>query len=440
MAATMTEYPQRVRTEVPGPKSRAAHARKEQHISASVAPLLPVYIESANGSILTDIDGNEFIDFGCGIGVTSLGHGNTAVVEAAIAQMRRFTHTLFSVTPYELYVEVGRLLGEITPGDFEKKSVLSSTGAEAIENAVKIARAFTRRNGIAVVEHGYHGRTNLTLGMNYKAQPYAANTGPRPGEIYRVPNSYPYRDGLDGAVAAKRAIKHLEKISGASNLACLVIEPIQGEGGVTIPAAGYLETLQYWANENGIVVIADEIQTGLGRTGKLFASEHFGFVPDLVVIAKAIAGGIPVSAVTGRADMLDAIPAGGLSGTFSGNPVGCAAAIEVIEQLREPGAMERTAEIGERLQVGLRELQQRYPVIGDVRGLGALHGIELIDEEGEPNPAAFKAVSRAAAENGLLVMAGGSDGHVLRLLPQVNIGDEVLDEALAILDRAFATL
>ena len=438
--STTTTFPKRVRTEVPGPRSRAINEERTRYVSASVAPLLPVYIENAEGSVLTDVDGNEFIDFGCGIGVTSFGHSNEAAVDAAIAQTKKFTHTLFSVTPYELYVEVSKLLTEITPGDFEKKSVLSSTGAEAIENAVKIARSFTRRNGIAVVDHGYHGRTNLTLGLNYKAQPYSAGVGPRPGEIYRIANSYPFRDRLDGAEAARRGIAQLEKISGAENLACLVIEPIQGEGGVIAPAPGYLETLQQWCNDNGIVIIADEIQTGLGRTGKLYASEHFGFVPDLVVSAKAIAGGFPVSAVTGRADMMDAIPAGGLSGTFSGNPVGCAAAVEVIRELRAPGTLERTAEIGRKIQDGLRALQDRHAVIGDVRGLGALHGVELIDADGVPNPAAFKKVAAAAADRGLLVMGGGSDGHVLRLLPAINISDELLDEALAILEEAFAQL
>ncbi|MFD5598708.1 aminotransferase class III-fold pyridoxal phosphate-dependent enzyme [Leucobacter sp. NPDC058333] len=438
--STTVSYPQRTRTEVPGPRSQQLNAERAQYVSASVGSLLPVFIDRAEGSILTDVDGNEFIDFGCGIGVTSLGHGNPAPLTAMIEQAQKFTHTLFTITPYELYVTVSRLLTEITPGDFAKKSVLSSTGAEAIENAVKIARAYTRRNGIAVVDHGYHGRTNLTLGMNYKSQPYSANVGPRPGEIYRIPNSYPFQDGLDGAEAARRSIKLLEKISGAENLACLVIEPIQGEGGIVLPAPGYLETLQAWCNEHGIVIIADEIQTGLGRTGKLFASEHFGLVPDLVVTAKAIAAGIPVSAVTGRAEMMDAIPTGGLSGTFSGNPVGCAAAVEVIEQLRQPGTLERTAEIGERIQRGLRELQQRHAVIGDVRGLGALHGVELVQSDGSPNAAAFGVVAKAAAERGLLVMAGGSDGHVLRLLPQLNISDELIDEALHILDEALATL
>ncbi len=434
-------YPNRVTTAVPGPRSQGAHAARQQHVSASVGSYMPIYIERADGSILTDLDGNEFIDFGCGIGVTSLGHANEAAVGAMREQLEAFTHTLFTVTPYELYTEVARLLGEITPGDFAKKSVLSTTGAEAIENAVKIARSFTRRNGIAVVEHGYHGRTNLTLGMNYKAQPYSTGVGPRAGEIYRVPNSYPFRDGeQDGSVIARKAIKTLEKISGADNLACLVIEPIQGEGGIVVPAPGYLETLQAWCADNGIVVIADEIQTGLGRTGKLFASEHFGFVPDLVVTAKAIGAGIPLSAVTGRADIMDAIPAGGLSGTYSGNPVACAAAIEVLSQLTAPGAMDRTTEIGERLRAGLAQLQEKYPVIGDVRGHGALFGIELVDADGEPNVPAFATVSQAALANGLLVMAGGSDGHVLRLLPQVNISDELIDEALSILDTAFSAL
>lgn len=440
MSTDTTVFPQRVRTEIPGPRSQEATARQGEFVSASVSPLLPVFIDHAEGSILTDIDGNEFIDFGCGIGVTSLGHANEPILDAAIAQAKRFTHTLYTITPYESYVELARLLSEITPGDFEKKSAFSTTGAEAVENAVKVARSYTRRNGIAVVEHAYHGRTNLTLGMNYKAQPYSSGAGPRQGEIYRVPNSYPFHDGLEGPEAARRAIKQLEKISGADNLACLVIEPIQGEGGIILPAPGFLETLQEWASANGIVTIADEIQTGIGRTGKLYASEHFNFVPDVVVTAKAIGGGFPISAITGRAEILDSMPVGGLSGTFSGNPVACAAAVEVLKQLRAPGALDRTIEIGERLQAGLRELKERYSVIGEVRGVGALHGVELVDENGEPNAAAFKKVSQEAGKRGLLVMAGGSDGQVLRMLPAVNISDELIDEALHILDEAFAAL
>ncbi|KAB1642546.1 aminotransferase class III-fold pyridoxal phosphate-dependent enzyme [Gulosibacter chungangensis] len=437
---TTTTTSRRIRTEIPGPRSKELAAAKEQYVSSSVNPATPMYIESASGSILTDVDGNEFIDFASGIGVTSLGHVNPEAIAAAIEQTQKVTHTLFSVSPYESYVEVSRRLAELTPGDFAKKSALSSTGAEAIENAVKIARAYTRRNGIAVVDHGYHGRTNLTLGLNYKAQPYSAGVGPRPGEIYRAANSYPFIDGLDGVTAARRAIAHLEKISGADNLACLVIEPIQGEGGVIIPAEGYLTTLQEWAAANGIVTIADEIQTGLGRTGTMFASEHFGFVPDLVVTAKAIGAGFPLSAVTGRAEIMDAIPAGGLSGTFSGNPVACAAALKIFDQLEAPGTLERAVAVGERIQAGLRALKERFAVIGDVRGLGGLHGIELVDADGAPNAAAFKQASRAAYERGLLVLPGGSDGHVLRLLPAINISDALIDEALEILEEAFATV
>lgn len=423
---------------VPGTQSQTLNDLRASEVSAAVNPYTHIYISHAEGSILTDVDGQEYIDFGCGIGVTTLGHGNAAVIEAAIDQIKKFTHTLFTITPYESYVRVAQKLNQITPGNFAKKSVLSSTGAEAVENAIKIARAHTRRNGIAVLDHGYHGRTNLTLGLNYKAVPLATGAGPRPGEIYRAPNSHPYLDGLDGPTAARRAIAYLEKISGAENLACFLIEPIQGEGGVIEPAPGFLNELQRWCNDNGIVVIADEIQTGLGRTGKLFASEHFDFVPDLVVTAKAIAGGIPVSAVTGRADIMDSMKPGALSGTYSGNPVGCAASLAVLEQLTAPGMMDRATEIGHMIQSRLHAMKASHAVIGDVRGQGALHGLELVHPDGSPNPDAFKAVSKRAAELGLLVLPGGSDGHVLRLLPAITISTELIDEALDILDQAFS--
>lgn len=431
-------YPTRITGPVPGPKSIHLAKRQERYVSAAVSCAHPVYIDHGAGSVLTDVDGNEYLDFGSGIGVIALGHGNPAALEAGIEQMRRFTHTLFTVTPYELYLEVCRRLTEITPGEFPKKSVLSSTGAEAIENAMKIARAYTGRNGIAVVDHGYHGRTNLALGLNYKAGVYAAGAGPRPGEIYRTNNSHPYRDHMTGKEAALRAIEHLEAISGATNLACLLIEPIQGEGGVVIPADGYLPTLQQWCQENGIVVVADEIQTGLGRTGEMFASSHFGFEPDLVVVAKAIAAGIPVSAVTGRAEIMDAMAPGALSGTYSGNPVGCAAALEVFDQLQREDLLAGTRELGTRLQEGLRELQREHPVIGDVRGMGALHGIELIHSDGTPNPQAYARVRRRALEHGMIVLPGGSHGHVLRLLPALNMPEELISEGLEILAGAFA--
>lgn len=435
-----TAFAPRVRTEIPGPRSRQIQKTRAQEVSASVGAAVPVYIASASGSVLTDVDGNEFIDFGSGIGVLTLGHVNPAAVEAAIAQTRRFTHTLFTVTPYESYVEVCRLLNAMAPGSFEKRSVLSSTGAEAIENAVKIARAATGRNGVAVVDHAYHGRTNMTLGMNYQYAPYATGAGPRPGEIYRTNNSYPYRDGLSGPEAAHRAIERLEVTAGAENLACLVVEPVQGEGGVIVPADGFLPALQEWCNRHGIVVIADEIQVGLGRTGTLFASEHFGFEPDLVVTAKAIAGGFPVSAVTGRASIMDAMITGGLSGTFSGNPVGCAAAVEILGQLQQADTLDRARAVGERIHDGLLALKDEFPVIGDVRGLGGLHGIELVHEDGSPNPEAFGRILSLLAERGLIALPGGDHHHVLRMLPAITISDELIDEALHILREAFSAL
>lgn len=430
----------RISSPVPGPHSQRIAELRAAHVSRSVSSLLPVYIESAQGSLLTDVDGNEFIDFSSGIGVIQFGHQEPAATEVMLAQLQRFTHTLFTIAPYELYVEVCRRLNALTPGDFEKKSVLSSTGAEAIENAIKIARAHTRRNGIAVVEHGYHGRTNLTLGLNYKASPYSDFAGPRPGEIYRAATSHPFRDDLTGAEAANRAIAQLTRANHPENLAALLIEPIQGEGGVVVPADGYLPALQQWAHENGIVVVADEIQTGLGRTGKMFASEHFDFVPDLVVTAKAIGGGIPLSAVTGRSEIVDTMAPGALSGTFSGNPVACSAALTVFDQLETPGTLDYTVKLGEHLRAGLTELQRDFPVIGDVRGLGALFGIELVTETGAPNADAYKRLNKAAIDRGLLVLPGGSDGQVMRMLPAINTPLDLADEAIDILRNALTEL
>ena len=430
----------RINTPVPGPRSQQLAERRVAHVSRSVSSLLPVYVESAQGSVLTDVDGNEFIDFSSGIGVIQFGHQEPAATEAMLAQTQRFTHTLFTIAPYELYVEVCRRLNALTPGDFEKKSLLSSSGVEAIENAMKIARAHTRRNSIAVVEHGYHGRTNLVLGLNYKASPYSDFAGPRPGEIYRAATSHPYRDGLSGVEAAERAIAQFTRATNPENLAALLIEPIQGEGGVVIPAEGYLPALQQWAHEHGIVVVADEIQTGLGRTGKMFASEHFDFIPDLVVSAKAIGGGIPLSAVTGRADIVDAMGPGALSGTFSGNPVGCAAALTVFDHLETPGTLDYTVKLGEHLRAGLRELQAEFPAIGDVRGLGALFGIELVTGTGAPNPDAYRRLNKAAIQRGLIALPGGSDGHLFRMLPAINTPLELIDEGLGILQDALAQL
>ena len=431
----------RVVTAIPGPRSQALQERRLAVVSGGVSSALPVFIERAHGAILVDVDGNQFIDLGAGIGVTTIGHTDDAVVAAAQRQLGDVVHTLFTITPYEEYVRVAELLAEHTPGDFAKKTVLVNSGAEAVENGVKIARKYTGRSGIAVLEHAYHGRTNLTMAMNFKAMPYSLGFGPFAGDVYRAPNSYPLHDGLSGAVAAARTIAYLEKTVGASDLACLVVEPIQGEGGFVVPADGYLPALQEWCTANGIVFIADEIQSGMARTGAYFASEHFGLVPDLVLSAKGIAGGLPLAAVTGRAEIMDASQPGGLGGTFGGNPVSCAAAIAVFEQIESRGLLAEAARIEATLRPLLEGLKAKYPIVAEVRGIGAMLALELLDPQThEPRADAVNAVAAAAAQQGVLVLTAGTYGNVLRFLPSLALSDDLIREALGVLDEAFATL
>ncbi len=440
-AAAPISQERRVVTAIPGPKSDALHRRRLAAVPAGVNSALPVYIERAHGAILQDVDGNQFIDLGAGIGVTTIGHTDDAVVAAVSEQVTKLTHGAFTITPYEGYVRVAELLAEHTPGTHAKKTVLQNSGAEAVENGVKIARKYTGRNGVAVLDHAYHGRTSLTMAMTFKAMPYALGFGPFPGDIYRAPNSYPYHDGLSGADAAKRTIAYLEKSVGASDLACLIVEPIQGEGGFQVPADGFLPALQEWCTANGVVFIADEIQSGMARTGAYFASEHFGLVPDMVLSAKGIAGGLPLSGITARAEIMDAAHPGGLGGTFGGNPVAAAAAVAVFEQIESAGLLAKATHIGSILRPALLDLQKKYDVIGDVRGIGAMQAIELVlPGTDEPNPAALGKVVAFAAQQGVLVLTAGTYGNVLRFLPSLAISDELLRDALDVLDAAFAAL
>lgn len=326
MSAIEYRLPQerRIVTEFPGPRSAALAERRKKVVGAGVASTLPVYVADADGGVIVDVDGNSLIDLGAGIAVTSVGASNPAVVSAVQDQVAHFTHTCFMVAPYEGYVEVAERLAELTPGDHEKRSVLFNSGAEAVENAVKIARHATGRDAVVVFDHAYHGRTNLTMALTSKSMPYKSGFGPFAPEVYRVPMSYPYREGLNvdgskitGEQAAQRAITMIEKQVGAANTAAILIEPIQGEGGFIVPAEGFLPTLVAWAKENGVVFIADEVQAGFARTGAWFASDHEGIVPDLVTLAKGIAGGMPLAAVTGRAELIDAVHPGGLGGTLS---------------------------------------------------------------------------------------------------------------------------
>ncbi|MBU6348207.1 MAG: aminotransferase class III-fold pyridoxal phosphate-dependent enzyme, partial [Actinomycetales bacterium] len=357
-------------TAIPGPQSQAMHQRRTGAVSAGVGATLPIFITQAAGGILVDVDGNQLIDFGSGIAVTSVGNSAPAVVARMTKQIQDFTHTCFMVTEYEEYVEVCEALNRLTPGDHEKRSALFNTGAEAVENAVKIARSATGRQAIAVFEHGYHGRTNLTLGMTAKNMPYKHSFGPFAPEIYRFAASYPFHDELTGPEAAAIAISRMEKELGGSNIAAIVLEPIQGEGGFVVPAPGFIPALVDYAKANGILFIADEVQTGFCRTGNWFASEHEAVVPDLITTAKGIAGGMPLAAVTGRADIMDRIHAGGLGGTYGGNPVSCAAALGSIEAMEQLGLVNRAKEIEAIMLPKLQDIAQRTGVIGDVRGRG----------------------------------------------------------------------
>ncbi len=431
----------RIITEIPGPRSKELHERRVKAVSAGVAATFPIYAASAHDAIIEDVDGNRFIDFTGGIGVMTIGHTNDAVVSAVSHQASQVTHTLFAVAGYEPYIEVCELLAKHTPGNFAKKSVLVNSGAEAVENAVKIARKHTGRSEVAVLHHGYHGRTNLTSAMNYNMHPYGTGFGPLAGSVHHAPNSSPFHDGLSGAEAAERTITYLEKRVGASQIACLVVEPIQGEGGFIVPAEGYLPALFEWCHANGIVYVSDEVQSGMARTGTYFASEHFGIEPDLVTSAKGIGGGMPIAAVTGRAEIMDASHPGGLGGTFGGNPVSSAAVVAVFSEVDKRGLLAEAKRVEKTLKPALLDLQQKHSVIGDVRGIGAMLAIEFVDQKtGKPEPEVAKAVQTHALNSGVLILTAGTFGNVLRFLPPVVITDEQLLEAVAVMDEALASL
>ncbi len=439
--ATPTELVQerRLVTAIPGPRSQALQARKVAAVSNGVGVTLPVYVVRAGGGVLVDADGNSLIDMGSGIAVTTVGNANPEVVSAVQAQVAEFTHTCFMVTPYAGYVEVCEALNRVTPGDHDKRSALFNSGAEAVENAVKIARAHTRRQAVVVVEHGYHGRTNLTMGMTAKNMPYKQSFGPFAPEIYRVPASYPYRDrGLKGPEMAQIAITRIERELGASNVAAIVIEPVQGEGGFIVPDPGYFRAMADFAAAHGIVFIADEIQSGFCRTGQWFASEYEDVVPDLITTAKGIADGMPLAAVTGRAEIMDSVHAGGLGGTYGGNPVACAAALAAIDWMERNDAPALARDIEAVMMPRLRDMALRYPAIGDIRGRGAMIAIELV-VPGTMDPDADLAatLNRFCHQHGVVTLTTGTHGNVFRFLPPLTMPRHLLEEALSILEQAF---
>ena len=435
-------------TAIPGPGSSELLARKSAAVARGVGNTMPVYAARAFGGIVEDVDGNRLIDLGSGIAVTTIGNSSPRVVKAVCEQAAKFTHTCFMVTPYEGYVAVAEALNRLTPGTGEKRSALFNSGSEAVENAIKIARTYTKKQAVVSFDHAYHGRTNLTMALTAKSMPYKHGFGPFAPEIYRAPMSYPYRDAefgkelaTDGELAARRAISVIDKQIGADNLAAVIIEPIQGEGGFIVPAEGFLPALLDWCRVNDVVFIADEVQTGFARTGAMFACEHEGIVPDLIATAKGIADGMPLSGVTGRAEIMDAPHVGGLGGTYGGNPVACAAALAAIETIEADGLMARAGHIEYLMKEKLGRMQAEDDRIGDVRGRGAMIAVELVKSgTTEPDAELTRKLCAGAHQSGVIVLSCGTFGNVLRFLPPLTISDELLLEGLDVLARILADL
>ncbi|MGH2740392.1 MAG: 4-aminobutyrate--2-oxoglutarate transaminase [Actinomycetota bacterium] len=438
----------RLVTEIPGPESRALLERRARAVPKAVFNTIPVFVKAASGAIVEDVDGNRLIDFGAGLAVLNVGNSSPAVTDALHEQTDLFTHTCFHVTMNEPYVALAERLNALTPGEFPKQTMLVNSGAEAVENAVKIARYATGRSAVVTFDHGFHGRTLLAMTLTGKVMPYKQGFGPFAPEVYRLPYAYPYRCPMGqtpeacGPACADNAIAEMERHIGPENIACAVIEPVQGEGGFIIPAPEFLPRLDAFCKEHGILLIADEVQTGIGRTGRWFGIEHFGVVPDLVTTAKALGGGLPIGGVTGPAAYLDSVHVGGLGGTFGGNPLACRAALAVIDQIERDGLLDRATRIGATVLEAFRGFQGRYDVVGDVRGLGAMVAMELVADREEKTPAkdAAAAVIEHCYREGLIVLKAGTYDNVVRLLPPLTIDDALLEEGLGIIEKALAAV
>jgi 4-aminobutyrate aminotransferase / (S)-3-amino-2-methylpropionate transaminase / 5-aminovalerate transaminase len=437
-----------IRTEIPGPKSRALLARRAAAVPRGVPAVTPIAIAHAEGAVVTDVDGNRLIDFGGGIGVVNTGHRHPGVVEAVRTQLDRYAHVCFPVSTYEPYVELAERLNRLTPGDHEKRTFMVNSGAEAVENAVKVARAFTGRQAIVCFEHGFHGRTNLALALTSKVVPYKKGFGPFAPEVYRLPYPYCYRCGLAGGERCCMADpayfeRQFAALVDPRSVAAVVLELELGEGGFVPAPVEYVQALAAFARANGILFVADEIQTGFGRTGRLFACEHYGLVPDIITTAKSLAGGLPLAAVTGRADVMEAAEPGGLGGTYGGNPLACAAALAVIDAMDRERIPERAARAGERIARRFRSWAECYPAVGDVRGLGAMVGMELVADRVSraPDKALTGRLLAAALRRGVILLSAGTYGNVVRVLAPLTAEDSLLDEGLdAVGDALLETL
>jgi len=428
-----------LRTAVPGPRSRAILARKERVVAGPLSLVHPLVAAEGRGATLTDVDGNTFIDFTGGVGCLNVGHSHPRVVAAAQEQLERFAHTDFTIVPYEVYVTLAERLIAASPFRGPAKAAFFNAGTEAVENAVKFARAYTGRPGVIAFEGGFHGRTLLSLTLTSKTHPYKAGLGPFAPEVYRVPYAQAYR-----GPSAEEALAHLRRTFitqvAPEGVAALVIEPVQGEGGFLVPPRAFLEGVRELCDQHGIVLVVDEVQTGFGRTGTFFAVEHFGIEPDLITVAKSIAGGLPLSGVIGKAEIMDAPGDSAVGGTYVGNPVAQAAALAVLDVFEEEGLVERAGEIGERIRARMLAWQERFDAIGDVRGLGAMLAIELVTDRATKQPATelARAVVRAAAERGLLLLTAGIYSNCIRVLVPLVVTDAELDEALGVWEDALA--
>lgn len=433
-----------LRTEIPGPKSKALSERRAKAVPRGLSHGTPIYVAKAEGAWLEDVDGNRYLDFAGGIGCLNVGHRREDVVSVVKDQLDRFLHTCVQVTPYELYVRLAERMNEVTPGKFAKKTFFVSSGAEAVENAVKIARAYTKRPGIIAFEDAFHGRTMMTLALTSKTHPYKAGFAPFPGEVYRVPFAYCYRCSYSKKYPScdLYCARHLEdtfkRVVANEEVAAVIAEPVMGEGGFIAPPPDYFEVLVDLCHKHGILFIADEVQSGFGRTGALFASQRYGIEPDLMVTAKSLGGGLPIAGVTGRAEIMDAPGVGGLGGTFAGNPLSCAAALAVLDLFEREDLLSRADELGDQFQRRAREWQCRWPMIGDVRGLGGMQAIELVQSPESKIPATEETskITKYCYEHGLITIVAGTYSNVIRVLVPLVISEEQMDEGLNVLESA----
>ncbi len=426
-----------LRTDLPGPRSREILERKERVVAAPLSVLLPIVVERASGATLTDVDGNTFIDFTGGVGCLNVGHSHPQVVAAAQEQLQHFSHTDFTIVPYEVYVTLAERLVELAPISVGGKAAFFNAGTEAIENAVKFARSYTRRPAVIAFEGGFHGRTLLAMSLTSKTHPYKAGLGPFAPEVYRVPFANDYR-GPEATEALAQLERAFATQIAAEHVAAIVIEPIQGESGFVVAPRAFMRGVREICDEHGIVLVVDEVQTGFGRTGRFFAIEHYGVEPDLIAVAKSIAAGLPLSAVVGRADIMDSPPDSAIGGTYVGNPVAQAAALAVLDVIADDGLVERAAALGETIRRRMESWQERFEQVGDVRGLGAMLAIELVGsrESKEPAPELATIVIEEAFRAGLLLLKSGIYGNCIRVLAPLTLSDAEVDDALDIWESA----